>query len=377
MTENEVRVLHVSLWLTPVGGGIQKYLSIIATAAANSGIASRYAALMPGSPPLASMKVAHVGTARAPKWVNALRLWVSLNREMATVDVVHVHGVLGWPFVVAALVCRHKGKPYVVSPHGSLYPWFLSQRRLRARLYLALLGKRLLRQAVTVVANLPAEERVVRQLDPRIHVTILPPAIPAPPERGETRAETTDGGLRIVFVSRVEPLKGIPVLLKALALLHRQRVSARLDVIGPASGPHVAQLRSLAGDLGIEQALTFHGYVSEAVKRQALRSAHVFCMPSYGEAFSFATAEALAEGLPVVVSDSVALADTVRKYRCGTVVPTDDAPSLADALASYADPEFRKPRSQRARECAREAFSLDQMKRSLESLYRTALHAAG
>jgi glycosyltransferase involved in cell wall biosynthesis len=333
---------------------------------------------MPGSSPSYLAGPAHFGKPGTPKWLNALRLWLWLWRELREAQIVHIHGALGWPTLIAGIACTTRGTPFVISAHGALYPWYLERQPWKMHAFLAVLGRRFLRAAHRIIANTPAEADVVVAYEPRARISVIPPGIEMPegaeqPKRSATGARDGIRPLRAVFLGRIEPMKGLSVLVEAASLLRRNGVAIHFDLVGEDVAGHARELRVLAERLDVTPSISFHGYVSQAEKSHRLRNADLLVMPSYAEAFNFATAEALALGLPAVVTESVALAETVREYECGTVVPTGDANALAIALARYADLPTRTRQAENATRCAQEKFSLAAMGHALMTLYREVL----
>jgi len=371
--EGCVRVLHVSRWLrADGGGGIQTYLAAVARAMRGRAVALRYAALMPGSVP-AYAHAAYVGKPGVPKWRNAWRLWRWLAGALEDADVVHIHGVTDWHFIVGALACMRHKRPFVVTPHGGLFPAALSQTRMlriKSGLYIRGVLSWLLSRSAAVVSTSAHEARVLESLGARLDVRVCPPPVdvPAEPQRnGEAREH--DDRLRVLFLGRLQPIKSLPTLFEAVAILRARAVDVRLDLVGEGERGVVRELRGAIDKAGIEEAVAWHGYLRGSAKIAAMSHADVLVLPSLSENFGFSVAEAMAAGLPVVVSDGVGLADLVRGSGAGTVVPVGDAQALASALAEYTDPAVRSQRGALARDTAQRELSDKAAGDKLEHLY--------
>ena len=140
--------------------------------------------------------------------------------------------------------------------------------------------------------------------------------------------------LRVGFVGRLIRLKGVDVLLRAMALDHR----LDLDLYG--GGPDAAAFRTLAAELGVTDRVTFHGHVDEAALVELFPSFDVLAVPSvttdsWVEQFGRVVVEGQASGVPVVASDSGALPDVVGDT--GLLVPPGAPAPLASALARFLD----------------------------------------
>src|SRR5205807_8357290 len=143
-----------------------------------------------------------------------------------------------------------------------------------------------------------------------------------------------------------------------------------LTVAGHGDPDYVASLRSLAGDLGVSTQVEWLGHVEGKQKARALATAAAFVLPSYSENFGLAVVEALAAGLPCIVSRGVAVAREIEIGAAGFVTGTD-AESIAAAIRRLLrDRNAHAAMSAAARKLASSAFSLEAMGERLETLYR-------
>lgn len=367
-----LRILHLLRTLDPESGGPLPYLEAAAFAHRDRPVTHCVANFEArGSAPRGTLHVYGAGGTDA--WsVAKAALW--LKRHVREFDLVHIHGVFSYPLFVGGMVCRRRGVPYVVSTHSHLYAWSLDQRRLAKRLYLAAAGRSLLSGASSLMTTSNAESRVLEHLLPRARTALAPPCLavfPSAPSK-----QPPDAPLKVTFLGRLAPQKGVPTLLSALARLRGQQVAAVLDIVGSGDADYVDGLRAQCRRLGIEPYVSFRGFLSGAEKDATLAEGHVFALPSHVENFSFATAEALALGLPAVVSSEVALAEVVERHGCGAVVPPDDVAALATALGRFADPAARAEAARRARACAGVEFGPQRMAAALEAAYRQAVSEA-
>jgi len=134
---------------------------------------------------------------------------------------------------------------------------------------------------------------------------------------------------RILFVGRVEHEKHIDVLIRALALLPED-LDAKLDIVGDGDvGKH---LQHLAQRLGVEDRVTFHGWVSDEELKALYTSASCFAIASIAELQSIATLEAMSSGLPIVAADAMALPHLVEDGVNGWLFPPGDAAAAAERI---------------------------------------------
>jgi alpha-1,3-rhamnosyl/mannosyltransferase len=133
------------------------------------------------------------------------------------------------------------------------------------------------------------------------------------------------------MVGNVLPRKNLPVVARALRILRDRGEDVALRIVGTVhstSQPEVARAHRLLGD-GI---MTLTGYATPTELARELRSAHVLAFPSLFEGFGIPVLEAMAAGLPVVVSDRTSLPEVAGT--AGLVVPAEDPDAWADALSS-------------------------------------------
>jgi len=134
----------------------------------------------------------------------------------------------------------------------------------------------------------------------------------------------------LVYVGRIKRYKSLGHALHALRLVRQRVPGCSLTIVG--NGDAVPELKSLASRLGLDQAVRFTGYVSNAEKVRLLRQAHVAVNPSYREGWGLTNVEANACGTVCVAADSPGLRDSVLPGRTGLLYPYGDVPALAERL---------------------------------------------
>lgn len=139
---------------------------------------------------------------------------------------------------------------------------------------------------------------------------------------------------RFLYVGRLKRYKGIDLAIEALAVARRSRPDLRLDIAG--TGDHRPALERLAAARGLDSAVTFHGFVSEARKISLLRGAWANVFPSPKEGWGITVVEAAACGTPSLASDSPGLRDSVRHMETGYLVPHGDVNALAARMLELA-----------------------------------------
>ncbi|MCA0940364.1 glycosyltransferase [Salipiger pacificus] len=154
-------------------------------------------------------------------------------------------------------------------------------------------------------------------------------------------APSRHAGQSLLFTGRLAGVKGVPVLLRALAALAPRHPELRLHLIG--DGPERRALEALATELGIAERCEFLGYRSQAEVAEALTGADIFVLPSFAEGVPVVLMEAMAAQVPVVTTRIAGVPELVEHGVSGLLVPPGEAEALTEALdALLADPGTRR-----------------------------------
>lgn len=302
-----------------------------------------------------------------------IKQWISSN--IKKYDLVHIHGVFSYPCHVAAICARKAGIPYIIRPHGSLNSWHLKKKYFLKLLYIQVLRLSIVRNAYALHATSEKEAEYLIRLFPKSCVKIIPLGVDLP-DFGNSTPRHADEPLQLLFLSRFHPKKGIPVLIAGIKELVRRRVPITLRLAGradPDNEDYEYKLRQLVKANGLTEFVIFCGFLSGEKKLNEFIRAHIFVLPSKDENFGIAVAEALSYGLPVVVSDQVALAEDIRVANAGIIINSEDSLGLADAVEMLARNEsMRIDMAEQARKLALK-YSWQSTSCNLISLYKEAL----
>jgi len=250
-------------------------------------------------------------------------------------DLVHFYGLYDLLGPIVGTFCRKQGIPYIIEPMGMYHP--IDRGFLLKRTWHLLAGTAFWRHAAQIVATsemeqqelvgdvLPPSELVVRYNGLNLSEFADLPA------RGTFRAKWKIPAQEplILFLSRLLPRKGADILIEAFATCCP--TSGRLVIAGPeGERGYRAHLEERARHSGVESRVTFTGPVYDADKRALLADADVFVLPSTYENFANAPAEAIACGVPVVITNACGIRNLV-DGRAGLVIPPEKG-ALTDSL---------------------------------------------
>lgn len=380
-SEQQMRVLHVTPSVGPLRGGPSKSVESLCQGLAAEGVLVTLLTTddngsghldVPLGQPIKTDGYTRIYFHRQTNaYTISIPLLRWLDKHIDQFDIVHVHAVFchtsDWtPFVVR----RHQ-KPYGITPRGILGS--LSPRRHRPLLkrlfYHFLVGPNLRRAAFVQFTS--ALERQEARWETYPQAVVIPNGLPLYTE--ETNSDTNGDTCRVLFLARLDPIKRLELLLQAIAQLQQQGETLKLIVAGDGAPDYVQKLHKKTAELGIAALVEWAGFVSGEKKRALLRKADLLVVPSYYESFGVAAVEALAAGVPVIVSEAVGIAPDVSAAGAGLVV-SSDVKNLADALQQLIEnPEQRHQMGMNGQRLVREHYSVEAVARSMVKLYQETL----
>jgi glycosyltransferase involved in cell wall biosynthesis len=295
-----------------------------------------------------------------------------LVRNASSFDAVVAHGIWEYGALAVHLASREAGFPYFVFTHGQLDPWFkhtFPLKHAKKWLYWPWGTYRILRDANAVLFTSEEEKRLARESFwlYRASEAVVTLGVARPPEDPKTQAELFLGsydelrGKRILlFLSRLHEKKGCDLLIEAFSEVARADERLRLVVAGPSEGGYRSRLEAQAKARGVEQRVIFTGMLSGDLKWGAYRAAEAFVLPSHSENFGLVIVEALACGLPVLISSKVNIWREIADARAG-LVNADTLEGTRRLLAGWLGlaQEERQRMVRQARTCYEAQFELD------------------
>lgn len=316
----------------------------------------------------------HEVPAAGRRWGYAPSIVTTLRRTVANHDIVHIHWLYGFVSFAAARATRRAGVPFVVQPNGSLDPHQFRKNELVKRTYMATVGRPLLRQAAAFVFT-SQQERDLAVYHPSCTAWIVPIGLDSasfrdrPPAGAFRSAFRTVHGPFLLFLGRLDPKKGLDLLIRAFAQIEGARPDLSLVVAGPDSGGYGDDMRRLAARLGVDERVCFTGVLSPELKLAAFVEAELFVLPSYAENFGAVITEALACGLPVVISNRVNIWPEMAEAGVATVVDCSVESVAAGISATLADTGFRRHVAARGPALVRERYTWEAIVPDLVAKY--------
>ena len=317
------------------------------------------------------------------KYSRPLANW--LKRHASEFDVVHIHAVFSHSSLVAAAAAQRAGVPYIVRPLGSLSPWALRRRRLLKRVLWRMGVRRMLITADAVHCTSASEQQHVARVTGRPGVVIplgvdasAPASAGLNPSNDAIPRSMADRNPYILVLGRLHPVKGLDLLLPAFLELARNQFSDwRLVLAGDGDASYIARLQRNFGAHPAWDRVEFAGWVDGERKSKLLRHASLLAMPSHQENFGLAAFEALAHGVPVLVSSCIDVADEIRDAHAGWVADLTPASLSASLAAALTDAGERAGRGARGRALVSERYTWNAVAERLSALYQQICSTRG
>lgn len=301
----------------------------------------------------------------------------TLENTLPSFDLVHIHSVWLYPTLIASRLCRRFKIPYLLSPCGALDPYGMRQRGLLKKLYGFFIERFSLIHAGRIHFTSPLEASRAFRFGTKTPHAVIPCSIGY-----ETIPKTTPGDFRknhpeignrsiLLFLGRMH-LKKRPDLLAYMLEKIPCKENLHLVFVGPDEGA-AKSVKTALKRTGLLDHATFVPTLSGGEKWACYRDSHLFLLPSRDENFGITVLEAMAAGLPVMISPEVGIAAWVARNRCGKVEPVNSK-QWADALISMLEnPSELNSMGKAGQQLAKTVFSTTEVSKQIRDLYQDIL----
>ncbi len=302
----------------------------------------------------------------------------ALKRMIPQSDIVFIHSLYQFTSTIAAYYCRKNKVPYVLRPHGTLDP-FLVYRRLwfLKLIYINLFEVRNFSGAAVVQYSSVMEEEMTQQfISGPIRSIVIPEGINLEgfvnlPLRGSFRTLYPEmaGKTLILYLGRFDQKKGIDLLVESFSMVAHHRADVHLLLVGGGNSNYVEQITGMLQDRGMNHRSTYLGMVSDREKIKILADANIFVLPSRGENFGISVVEAMACGLPVIISDKVGIWQDIADAKAGMVTKCDSR-EIASAIETLLDnPTLMRTLGENGKQLVETHFSQERMAERMEKVF--------
>ena len=263
-------------------------------------------------------------------------LWKAIWKDAKSFDVVHIHSWWSFAIMGASLMLKLRGIKPVLSPHGMFCDYVLSANNgLKKKVLHNVIGRRLLKHTYLHVSS-PMEWDECLNINNAwkggnvFNLVDLPPG-------NYTRTE--NDVFTISFLSRVDPKKGLDILIKALSGV---KFPYRLQIGGSGEESYMNELKGLITQLGMDDKVEWAGWKNSSDKFTFLASSDLFALTSLNENFAIVVVESLYVGTPVLISNNVGLAGYVQQNSLGWITGIENMEEIrAQLTAAYNDKQER------------------------------------
>ena len=314
----------------------------------------------------------------------SLPMAIELKKNLRDFDLVHIHGLYRFPTTLAAFLSRKYNIPYIIEPHGSLDPFIYRQSAVSVlvkRVYEKMFDIPNLNAASAIHFSSVEERERAGFLDLKAPASVVPNGIDWSrfehlPPRGRIRKHL---GLKdqhiILFLGRINFKKGLDLLVQAFSNINEITENAVLVIAGPDNDGYTKFVRKWVNEQGLSTKVYWLGMLYEREVLEAYVDADVFVLPSYTENFGIAVVEAMACGLPVVISDQVNIWNDVQHSEAGRVVGLEHN-EISNAIVDILENKELATRMGRAgRELAKTRYDYSLIIEKVTKMYATAMDA--
>ncbi|WCL51246.1 glycosyltransferase [Leptospira sp. GIMC2001] len=261
----------------------------------------------------------------------------AVNEIGGEYEILHQHSI--W-FAVSRVTNNWRIKfdrPTIITPHGTLEDFSLNRSSWKKKIALAFYEMKNLKSATCLQATAEEEALSFRRFALKNPIAIIPNGVSedwlqsaGDMNKFRERYSILPSQRVLLFISRIHPKKGLPMLLDAMSQLPKRLEDWILVIAGPDESGHQHDLRRQSGELGLTNRVIFVGPLYGSEKRDALAAADLFVLPTHSENFGIVIAEALGAGIPVITTRGTPW-ESLQSHNCGWWVDVSTE-AIRDAL---------------------------------------------
>ncbi|MBG1271288.1 hormogonium polysaccharide biosynthesis glycosyltransferase HpsP [Nostoc sp. WHI] len=292
-------------------------------------------------------------------------------------DIAHIHALFSPISSAAAIVCRQQKIPYILRPLGTLDPADLRKKKQLKQLYVAIIERQNLAGAAAIHFTSAQEAKISERFGVDTPDLVIPLGVKKEEKENivSQRFNIPAEIPLVLFMSRIDPKKGLNLLIPALEKLLEIGYEFHFVLAGtnPQDPNYEQKIKFQIQNSPLRSHTTITGFVTGELKVSLLQSADLFVLPSYYENFGIAVAEAMVAGTPVLISDQVHIYQQVLDSESGWVGATN-VQSLIELLQeALQNPAECRRRGLNAQKYALQNFSWDAIAQQTIQAYQKIL----
>lgn len=316
------------------------------------------------------VKVCYFPLKKSPFLFYSPALKQACVEQIRAFDLVYIFSCWTYPFIPATRAAVKAGIPFVISPRTAFMRATWQGKFLKKITYHLLFERSLINRASALHYTSQLEIEQSRWLRLRGKPVVVPNPVDISefavlPRRGSFRERhgiAADEKV-LLFLGRVEPRKGLDLAIRAFGRIASSCGPARFVIVGPEEDAHVRELKDVADSLGVAGRVTFTGMLAGPERLAVFRDADLFVLTSLGENFAMSVVEAMAAGLPVLVTDMVGVAPDVAAHGAGLVVPRGEQAVASAIERLLSSEELRRTCGEAGKRLAQTAYAPDAIAR--------------
>ncbi|MEG4075814.1 glycosyltransferase [Microcoleus sp. Pol14C2] len=350
---------------------------------------------------------------RRYKFSFSLLQW--LNENARQFDLAHIHALFSPVTTFAATIARYHKLPYIMRPCGMLDPADLQKKKRLKQIYATLLERPNLAGAAAIHFTSKEEAKiserfglgstgkmpVPRDLDSTGKMPVprdldFTGKMPVPRDLDFTGKMPVPRDLVIplgvtaglfpkrlresqvpiiLFMSRIEPKKGLDLLIPALESILEAGIEFHFILAGssPQNADYETKIKVQIQNSSLAKYTTITGFVSGDLKVEILTKADLFVLPSYYENFGIAVAEAMVAGVPVAISDRIHIAEDIQQAEAGWVGPLEVGAIAHSIKSALLNPEERQRRGLNGKKYAEKYYNWEAIAQQTIDAYQQIL----
>ena len=314
---------------------------------------------------------------RRYKFSFSLLQW--LNENARQFDLAHIHALFSPVTTLASTIARYHDLPYIIRPCGMLDPADLQKKKRLKQIYATLLERPNLAGAAAIHFTSKEEAKISERFGlgstakmPVPRDLVIPLGVTAglfPKRLRESQVPI------ILFMSRIAPKKGLDLLIPALESILGSGIEFHFILAGsnPQDADYETQIKVQIHNSSLAKYTTITGFVSGDLKAEVLTKADLFVLPSYYENFGIAVAEAMAAGVPVVISDRIHIAEDIQQAEAGWVGPLEVGAIANSIKSALLNPQERQRRGLNGKEYAKKHYNWEAIAQQTIDAYQQIL----
>ncbi len=252
-------------------------------------------------------------------------------------ELIHTQGIWNPFYNYSVKTARRFSVPYVISPRGTLEPWAYAHNGWKKKIAMFLYEKSNLNKANCILATADAEAMNIRKLFPDVPIAVIPNGIDL--NEYPLRSDDTIDRINkdILFLSRINPKKGVDMLISVWAKIHDQYPEWKVKIVGPCDDEkYLESLKKQIANYNLGNCISLHEPVYGEEKYRLYSHSSLFVLPTYSENFGMVVAEAMSCGLPVITTTGAPW-ECLRQHKLGWWIEPEEnqlEEALKDALDS-------------------------------------------